>query len=104
MRQEDSAFPSVDKSSRHAVDWGVARQLAVAWILTFPICGAISWTVVTILRSIRQTEWHAAPAEATLVATWQWLSRGVSAQEEQMSSSRYHGDLEIDPATVLEMT
>jgi PiT family inorganic phosphate transporter len=28
------------------VDWGVAKNLALAWLVTFPICGALSWTVV----------------------------------------------------------
>ncbi len=35
-----------------AVRWGVTRELVVAWILTFPICAAISWTVVKILRTV----------------------------------------------------
>jgi len=30
---------------RH-VSWGVTRDLVIAWVLTFPICGAISWGVV----------------------------------------------------------
>jgi PiT family inorganic phosphate transporter len=35
-----------------AVNWGVTRQLVMAWILTFPICGAISFGVVKLLRTI----------------------------------------------------
>ena len=35
-----------------AVNWGVSRQIVLAWILTFPICGAISWAVTTIALRI----------------------------------------------------
>lgn len=35
-----------------AVNWGVTRQLVMAWIMTFPICGGISFAVVKILRSL----------------------------------------------------
>jgi len=31
-----------------AVNWGVSRQIIMAWILTFPVCGAISWGVTTV--------------------------------------------------------
>lgn len=33
-----------------AVRWGVTANLVAAWILTFPICAAIAWTVVKIAR------------------------------------------------------
>lgn len=33
-----------------AVRWGVTKELVAAWVLTFPICAAISWTVVKALR------------------------------------------------------
>jgi len=33
-----------------AVRWGVTRELVLAWVLTFPICAAISWTVVKVMR------------------------------------------------------
>jgi PiT family inorganic phosphate transporter len=33
-----------------AVRWGVTRELVTAWILTFPICAGISWTVVKVMR------------------------------------------------------
>jgi PiT family inorganic phosphate transporter len=33
-----------------AVRWGVTRELVTAWVLTFPICAAISWTVVKVMR------------------------------------------------------
>ncbi len=32
-----------------AVKWDVARNIIVAWILTFPICAAIAWTVTKIV-------------------------------------------------------
>jgi inorganic phosphate transporter, PiT family len=31
-----------------AVRWGVVRQIVLAWILTFPICGAIAWGIATV--------------------------------------------------------
>jgi len=33
-----------------AVRWGVTGEIISAWILTFPICGAISWLTVTVAR------------------------------------------------------
>lgn len=33
-----------------AVRWGVTFELVTAWILTFPICGLISWAVVAAFR------------------------------------------------------
>lgn len=33
-----------------AVRWGVTGQLITAWVLTFPICAAISWGMVRLLR------------------------------------------------------
>ena len=35
-----------------AVRWGVTRRLVMAWVLTFPICGLISWTAVKLLRLV----------------------------------------------------
>ena len=35
-----------------AVRWGVTRQLLIAWLLTFPICAAISWTAVRLIMLI----------------------------------------------------
>lgn len=32
-----------------AVRWSVTRELAIAWLLTFPICAAISWTAVKLI-------------------------------------------------------
>ncbi|MGH7299254.1 MAG: inorganic phosphate transporter, partial [Candidatus Rokuibacteriota bacterium] len=28
-----------------AVRWGVGREIVIAWILTFPVCGFIAWAV-----------------------------------------------------------
>jgi PiT family inorganic phosphate transporter len=36
--------------STSAVRWGVTVQLVTAWVLTFPICALISWTVVKVMR------------------------------------------------------
>ena len=35
-----------------AVNWGVTQRLVLAWILTFPACGLISWVVVWVLRRL----------------------------------------------------
>ncbi|HIE51545.1 MAG TPA: inorganic phosphate transporter [Armatimonadetes bacterium] len=32
------------------VRWGVGKDIVLAWILTFPICGAIAWLVVFIAK------------------------------------------------------
>ena len=32
------------------VNWGLTRQLVAAWVLTFPICGVISFVIVKVLR------------------------------------------------------
>lgn len=31
-----------------AVRWGVSRDIVTAWILTFPVCGVIAWTVAKV--------------------------------------------------------
>jgi PiT family inorganic phosphate transporter len=33
-----------------AVRWGVARDVVLAWILTFPVCGLISYSVTTLIK------------------------------------------------------
>lgn len=35
-----------------AVRWIVTRQLVIAWLVTFPVCAAISWCVVRLLRAL----------------------------------------------------
>lgn len=35
-----------------AIRWEVARQLIFAWILTFPVCAGIAWTVVKVIHLI----------------------------------------------------
>jgi PiT family inorganic phosphate transporter len=32
-----------------AVRWGVAGNIILAWVLTFPICGIIGWLLGSIL-------------------------------------------------------
>jgi PiT family inorganic phosphate transporter len=34
-----------------AVNWGMTQRIVLAWILTFPACGLISWLVVRLLRT-----------------------------------------------------
>jgi len=34
-----------------AVRWGVTRNIVLAWILTFPICGALGWAVAALLKA-----------------------------------------------------
>jgi inorganic phosphate transporter, PiT family len=34
------------------VRWPLVRNLAFAWLLTFPICGALSWAVVFVMREV----------------------------------------------------
>lgn len=36
----------------HAVRWGVTGDLVIAWVLTFPICAAISWGVVKLIMML----------------------------------------------------
>lgn len=35
-----------------AIRWGVVKEVVLAWVLTFPVCGAISWTIAYIVRII----------------------------------------------------
>lgn len=47
----NSAIMGVGSAKRlSAVRWGVVREVVLAWILTFPICGGISWLVATIFQ------------------------------------------------------
>jgi PiT family inorganic phosphate transporter len=33
-----------------AVRWGVTRNIVLAWVLTFPICGALGWIRASLLK------------------------------------------------------
>ncbi len=33
-----------------AVRWGVTRDIVLAWVLTFPICGALGWIIASLLK------------------------------------------------------
>jgi PiT family inorganic phosphate transporter len=33
-----------------AVRWGVTRNIVLAWILTFPICGALGWVIASLFK------------------------------------------------------
>jgi PiT family inorganic phosphate transporter len=35
-----------------AVRWGVAREIVIAWIVTFPICAMVAWLVATAFRLV----------------------------------------------------
>ena len=35
-----------------AVRWGVTRDIITAWILTFPVCGLVSWLVATLTHAL----------------------------------------------------
>ncbi len=32
-----------------AVRWGISRNIVIAWVLTFPICGFVAWTVTKLV-------------------------------------------------------
>jgi PiT family inorganic phosphate transporter len=34
-----------------AVRWGVTRNIVLAWVLTFPICGALGWIIASLLKA-----------------------------------------------------
>ncbi len=33
-----------------AVRWGITRNIVLAWILTFPICGALGWVIASLFK------------------------------------------------------
>jgi PiT family inorganic phosphate transporter len=35
-----------------AVRWGVSRNIVLAWLLTFPICGVLGWVLATLLNAV----------------------------------------------------
>ena len=35
-----------------AVRWGVSRNMVMAWMLTFPVCGAIAWLVAKVALAV----------------------------------------------------
>jgi PiT family inorganic phosphate transporter len=35
-----------------AVRWGIAKDIVLTWILTFPVCGLLGWIVSLILKAI----------------------------------------------------
>jgi len=35
-----------------AVRWGIARNIVLAWILTFPACGALGWLIASLLKIV----------------------------------------------------
>ena len=48
-----SAIMGVGASRRFsAVRWGVARDIVIAWIVTFPICGVLGWILAHLFGAI----------------------------------------------------
>jgi PiT family inorganic phosphate transporter len=46
----NTSIMGVGSSKRFsAVRWGVAGQIVIAWILTFPVCGVISWGATKLI-------------------------------------------------------
>ena len=37
-----------------AVRWSVTRELVIAWLLAFPICAGIGWTVVKLITVLQE--------------------------------------------------
>ncbi|MFP3898100.1 MAG: inorganic phosphate transporter [Dehalococcoidia bacterium] len=35
-----------------AVRWGVTKNIVLAWVLTFPICGALGWALASLLKAL----------------------------------------------------
>jgi PiT family inorganic phosphate transporter len=35
-----------------AVRWGIARDIVLTWILTFPACGVLGWLIASTLRVV----------------------------------------------------
>jgi PiT family inorganic phosphate transporter len=35
-----------------AVRWGIARNIVVTWIITFPACGALGWIIASLLKIV----------------------------------------------------
>jgi PiT family inorganic phosphate transporter len=33
-----------------AVRWGVARNIVLTWIITFPVCAALGWIIASLLK------------------------------------------------------
>ena len=49
----NTAIMGVGASRRlSAVRWGVVREVVTAWILTFPVCGAIAWLFALIFNAV----------------------------------------------------
>jgi PiT family inorganic phosphate transporter len=48
-----AAIMGVGASNRvSAVRWGVAANIATAWVLTLPVSAAIAWVLTLILRAV----------------------------------------------------
>ena len=48
-----SAIMGVGATKRlSAVRWGIARDIVLTWILTFPACGILGWIIASILKVV----------------------------------------------------
>jgi len=48
-----SAIMGVGATRRlSAVRWGIARNIVLVWILTFPVCGALGWLIASLLKIV----------------------------------------------------
>jgi PiT family inorganic phosphate transporter len=49
----NTAIMGVGASRRlSAVRWGVATNIITAWILTFPVCGAMAWLIASLFQRV----------------------------------------------------
>ncbi len=49
----NTAIMGVGSAKRlSAVRWGIVREVVIAWLLTFPVCGAISWLIALVFQRI----------------------------------------------------
>jgi PiT family inorganic phosphate transporter len=49
----NTAIMGVGASRRlSAVRWGVAANIITAWLLTFPVCGAIAWLIASVFQRL----------------------------------------------------
>jgi PiT family inorganic phosphate transporter len=49
----NTAIMGVGAANRiSAVRWGVVREVVIAWILTFPVCGVIGWLTAMLFSRL----------------------------------------------------
>ncbi len=75
-----------------AVNWRVARDVMVAWLLTFPICSAIAWGSAMLIRQLP------AAIQLGLVTSGAAITAGMVLRNRLMHDGR--GDERGAPASV----